>query len=119
MKVREFEDLLQAMRAKEHAAVNAEQAAVVDSVGLHQRLQTALSENEKNVQVRACRVLTGALMVPCAPCMHARRETLGTRTHKHTTLTQIKTLQIYKQTLNTGRVNWCRNCGCCDQDVRS
>eukprot|EP00802_Teleaulax_amphioxeia_P002899 Tamp_02902.p1 GENE.Tamp_02902~~Tamp_02902.p1 ORF type:complete len:1275 (+),score=395.64 Tamp_02902:191-3826(+) len=49
-KVRELEDLLQAMRAKEHAAVNAEQAAVVDSVGLHQRLQTALNENEKNVQ---------------------------------------------------------------------
>ena len=48
-KVRELEDLLQAMRAKEHAAVNAEQAAVVDSVGLHQRLQTALNENEKNV----------------------------------------------------------------------
>ena len=47
--VRELEDLLQAMRAKEHAAVNAEQAAVVDSVGLHQRLQTALNENEKNV----------------------------------------------------------------------
>jgi hypothetical protein len=84
MKVREFEDLLQAMRAKEHAAVNAEQAAVVDSVGLHQRLQTALSENEKNVQVRTCRVLTGARRVPCAPSMHVRRETSGTHTHTHT-----------------------------------
>ena len=71
IKVREFEDLLQAMRAKEHAAVNAEQAAVVDSVGLHQRLQTALSENEKNVQVRTCCVSTGVLRVPCAPSMYA------------------------------------------------
>ena len=60
-KVRELEDLLQAMRAKEHAAVNAEQAAVVDSVGLHQRLQTALNENEKNVQVRTCPVLWFAI----------------------------------------------------------
>lgn len=96
MKVREFEDLLQAMRAKEHAAVNAEQAAVVDSVGLHQRLQTALSENAKNVQVRTCRV-TGARRVPCAPSMHSRCETLGTHAHTqtHNTHTNQNVMQIY------------------------
>ena len=52
-KLRDLEDLLQALRAKEHAAVNAEQAAATDSVGLHQRLQAALNENDKNVQVSA------------------------------------------------------------------
>lgn len=50
-KLRDLEDLLQVLRAKEHAAVNAEQAAASDSVGLHQRLQAALNENDKNVQV--------------------------------------------------------------------
>ena len=49
-KVRELEDLLQALRAKEHAALSAEQAAAADSVGLHQRLQTALNENELKAQ---------------------------------------------------------------------
>jgi chromosome segregation ATPase len=49
-KVRTLEDLLQSLRAKEHAAVHAEQAVATDNVGLHQRLQTALSENEKNAQ---------------------------------------------------------------------
>jgi hypothetical protein len=49
--VRDLEDLLCMLRAKEHAAVTAEHAAASDSVGLNQRLQAALTENEKNQQV--------------------------------------------------------------------
>ncbi len=49
--MRDLEDLLCMLRAKEHAAVTAEHAAASDSVGLNQRLQAALTENEKNQQV--------------------------------------------------------------------